>query len=402
MSKRKTCASEDAEAEPKAPSKRTKAARSMQITAEVELMRQKIHDHQARGGTWEHLKPNSRFCDGIVQMQCAACLEFFPRTTEFYGRAHNKYNNMESSKPGLEDLLNSKSQGCKACSAKMQSELRKTPKGFVAHLTSPYPLLNRMWVQKQLAKQNNRGYFTGFPLALVPGHWQASVHNLNTHQKTHYPENCVLDILELNVHQGGCGRAIPSLPSASIQLFQAFLENYGTGALPGDKWLDALTQMPVELGISWEADETEYRKQCRDKHLPLILSNMINNHHGKDKKKKRYAIWKPITKEHNHRLQQLVVHKIIEQGCRCAYSGIPLTWTNGWHRLSFERLDNSRPHFEHGCLDNVVFVCRILNGRAQMSRGKMLELILGQTKVLVPPDLRIVIETELIAMKSRI
>lgn len=375
--------------------KRSKEARACSVQVEVALYRLKIREHEERGGTWEHLPRNSRYHEGVVEMECVHCRKFLPRTPEFFLK---NSNNFETSKPGCESLSNTRKQPCTTCRLKLRKDHRNTPEGYLAGLTSrsSYPLLDHAWVLKQLANQNNRGYFTGFPLGLVPGNWQASIHNLNTAEKEHRPENCVLDILELNVNQGGHEGAIPSLPVAAAELFQAFLDNYDAPPLPGDKWLNALTQTRQQLGIiRRKLSQKEYDKQAHEIHLPSILSRMIVNNHNEDKIKKRYQNWTPITQEEHRDLQRLVVQKIIAQGCRCAYSGVPLTMTNGWQRLSFERLDNSRAHFGNRNLENVVFICRILNGFPQMSRAKMCHLVLGQTAVLVPANLRLSIEREL-------
>lgn len=328
-------------------------------------------------------------------MECAHCHKFLPRTTEFFLKSED---NFATSKPGCESLRNSAKSPCIGCFSNIRKDCRNTPEGYFASLTrkSAYPLLDHAWVLLQLAAQDHRGYFTGFPLGLVPGDWQASIHNLNTAAKEHRPEDCVLDVFELNVNQGGPGRAIPCLPLATTELFQAFLDNYNAPPLPGDTWLNALAQTLQQLGIVWsDMDKKQYNKQRNARYLPAILSVMILNHHGEDKVQNRYEEWKPLTKPENAQLRRAVVQKIIDQGCRCAYSGVPLTWTNGWQRLSFERLDNSRPHFENHGLENIVFICRILNGSAQMSRAKMCQLVLGQTVVPVPAHLRLAIQGEL-------
>lgn len=384
--------------------KQSQEERALQVKEDVQLMQQKIQDHLACGGTWEHLKPNSRFHKGIIEMQCAVCQEFFPRTTEFFSMSLKNRKHLTTSQPGREILLNSKSTPCKMCRAKAGKAYRNTPKGYATNLTCKaiYPQLNHSWVFRQVSRQNNVGYYTGFPLTLASGDWQASIHNLVPAQKDHRPENCVLDIFELNINQGGSSGAIPDLGVAIDALFKAFLANYGAPPLPGDTWLHALSQTPQEMGITGSrTNQKEYQKQCSEKHLPRILSIMITNHHRNDKIKKRDLNWRPLTREENRKLERDVVEKLIAQGCRCAYSHVPLTWTNGWQRLSFERLDNSRPHFENRGLDNVVFICRSLNGPAQMSRAKMLELMLGQTKVPVPPDMRLAIEAELTQIKSQ-
>jgi len=381
--------------EPEQPPKRSKEASAVRIQEELQLFRQKIQDHQDRGGTWDHLEPNSRYHQDIVEMECVTCHKFLPRTTKFYQR---RGNNLKTSKPGLEPLYNTSYWPCKDCYSTLRKEHRNTPEGFLASLIvkSHYPLLGRSWLLAQLAKQKNKGYFTGFPLECVPGNWQVSIHNLNPSEKEHRPEHCVLDILELNVNQGGLGRAIPDLRVAATELFQAFLENYDGPPLPGASWLNALTKTPAHLGIkSSGMIRKEYNKQVNAMHLPAILSAMIVNNHWEDKRKNRYEVWKAFSRSEKAKLQRAVVQAIIRQGCRCAYSGVPLTWTNGWHRLSFERIDNSLPHFENGRLDNIVFVCRILNSGAQMSRAKMCELVLKQTIVAVPEYLRLAIEDEL-------
>jgi hypothetical protein len=382
--------------QPSQPAKRSKEAYALRLKEEVELFRQKIQDHTDRGGTWEHLRSNTRFHQGVVEMECVKCRKFLPRTTDFFTKS---LNNFEQSKPGIESLHNSETHPCNLCYREVRKKFRNTPKGYLASLTgkAAYPLLDPSWTLRQLAKQNNKGYFTGFPLSVVPGNWQVSIHNLDPNAKEHRPENCVLDIFELNVNQGGPGRAIPDLREAIMALFEAFVVNYDAPPLCGKSWLAALKQTPNQLGITGsQSNPKKYVKQVNEIHLPAILSVMILNNHFEDKRKKRYkVVWKPFSRSEKIKLERAIVQAIINQGCRCAYSGVPLTWTNGWHRLSFERIDNRLPHFENGRLDNIVFICRILNGPAQMSRAKMCELMLKQTAVAVPEHVRVALEDEL-------
>jgi len=89
--------------------------------------------------------------------------------------------------------------------------------------------------------------------------------------------------------------------------------------------------------------------------------------------------------------------KLKAQQYRCAYSFFPLSILPSFARFSFERIDNLLPHFTlTGELTNIVFICRLFNGRRQMSRKKLLQYYMSQKLVEVPIEARQQAENELL------
>ena len=114
---------------------------------------------------------------------------------------------------------------------------------------------------------------------------------------------------------------------------------------------------------------------------------MRNIHIGKDKDSKRNPNIEPCNLTVESMYQQL-----IKQDCKCHYTGIPFSVERDtWSYFSIERLDNSKNH----TLDNSVFVCRLFNTAAQLSRQKILTALLSQIHVPLSHECRIKIQDEL-------
>lgn len=134
----------------------------------------------------------------------------------------------------------------------------------------------------------------------------------------------------------------------------------------------------------------ERLQECRQKHLPTIMRGKIRDNIRSDIKAKRFEY--PSHLSHQKFVQLVYSNALIQlekQNGRCAYSTIGLTIENSWKRFSFERLNNSLPHFtQSGQVTNCVLVCRIFNTIRQLSYKLILQYLLTQKMVEVPDCVR--------------
>ena len=166
----------------------------------------------------------------------------------------------------------------------------------------------------------------------------------------------------------------------------------------GGEWgrMGAGMGSPKQNGVTAESNTPKYKKELCKKHLPCIIGYAINCHYRNDIKKKRMLPVQDV-KKFKKDMQQKVVDLFAAQNGLCHYSGIPMTIENLWSRFSLERLDNTKAHFNpDGTIpDTTVLVCRIFNGRSQMSRKKLLTYYLSQQLVEVPAEARLRVQHEL-------
>jgi hypothetical protein len=114
---------------------------------------------------------------------------------------------------------------------------------------------------------------------------------------------------------------------------------------------------------------------------------MRNIHIGKDKDSKRNPNIEPCNLTVESMYQQL-----IKQDCKCHYTGIPFSLNRDtWNYFSCERLDNSKNH----TVENCVFICRMLNGKAQFNRKKILTSLLSQIHIPLSNECRLKAQDEL-------
>jgi hypothetical protein len=163
-----------------------------------------------------------------------------------------------------------------------------------------------------------------------------------------------------------------------------------------DNAIKNMNSTPKENGVTAKhtingKNNPEYQKQISDCHLPQIISHAISNHIINDRK--NFADLeesKSYIDKYKDKIIKLVFEKLVnEQKFKCAYSNVPLTILNSAMRFSFERIDNSKPHFgPEGDIDNIVFICRIFNSRAGMNRRKFLQCFLSQQLVSLSDSVR--------------
>ncbi len=215
-------------------------------------------------GVHHDLKPTCKLVSSGIFMSCKACCEWKPRTSRFFQEANMQ--NWETCPPGCESLR-ALCRDCKSHKGKEQKDYKKS-------LINNYPQLSVEWLDAQFDEQVGRGQFSLSRMQFVTnGAWRVSIHALDN-DLGHSPENCVLDVLELNVPQH---KAIPDLEEAIHQWISqtiAFLD--GTGG-------------PAELFSSWQAAEAsqslglfEVKYDTSGIHGGPVHSSLIDNHKTKD------------------------------------------------------------------------------------------------------------------------
>jgi hypothetical protein len=223
-------------------------------------------------------------------------------------------------------------------------------KGWVRRLLSPYDITQQQFYDL-LDKQNGIGPISGIKLKLeANGSNCVGIHRIDNTKK-HVIENIFLEVQEMNIAQRD---AIPCLFAAWTSLFLTISN-------------PILNTNTIVTSPRW----------CR------VLKRHIYRHVQEDVVHKRQL---PIPEINRSSFYQIVhdnsVLKLQQQQYRCFYSNVPLSCVPSYCQFSFERLNNKLPHFtEEGTLENVVFVCRLLNGPRQMSRAKILDYTLHQTLV---------------------
>ena len=108
--------------------------------------------------------------------------------------------------------------------------------------------------------------------------WRASIHRLDNN-KGHTPDNCVLDVFELNVSQYG---AIPCLGAAWKRISIKMVEIYAAGPIDTSalqaRALQNIRQTPRQNGVTAHRvkDKKLYLTQINDKHLSRIFATSIS------------------------------------------------------------------------------------------------------------------------------
>ncbi len=133
-----------------------------------------------------------------IQMKCVVCKVFLPYTPEFFNLDGR---NCEDLPPGREYLRNSRLYPCIKCRVDMTAKKLATKDGFITSLLGKYADLNKKWIFETLEKQNNRGKITNTILNLTTNSQNClGIHRLDN-KKEHVPENCFLEVQELNSPQ---------------------------------------------------------------------------------------------------------------------------------------------------------------------------------------------------------
>jgi hypothetical protein len=245
------------------------------------------------------------------------------------------------------------------------------------------------------------GPISGKKLQLVPSNIDCVGIHAYDNNKDHTPDNCFLEVQELNVPQW---EAIPCLFCAWKELYNCILNQY---LFPEKQ--DNLQHLehvrsqyfatPKDIGIIGSQAKTQfyrqqfYRQQLLRLHFPTILRNAIKRHIEQDIKKKRFQFPTNVTRsEFLNMVFDNSIAQLEKQLWKCAYSNVNLTIVNLWTRFSFERINDDMSHFTQlGELTNIVFICRLLNTRKKLSKEKIMNLFLHQNWIDVPDYVRLLI-----------
>jgi hypothetical protein len=358
------------------------------VAADTKLIEDKLRTYLASAKKLK-LKKGCKLENGQMFMMCVVCEIFRPRTTEYFDASMGG-SNFVTSLPGHEYLCNSISRPCKKCWVVLSQKHHATESGFIRHLLwASYPKLTVEWFYDTLQKQNGNGIITNMKLKLTTNSQNSAGIHRKDNSVDHVPENCFLEVQELNVPQYD---SIPDLQAAWVEVY-SLLVTYFDEDEPLDcfqPFQENLTATPKSLGININPRTYAYNKELRNKYLKYILHCDIRSHILEDVKKQRFKLPPETTMNQFVKLvYPNAIAQLKKQEGRCAYSHIGLTIPNLWTRFSFERLDNNLPHFTNdGKLPNCVFICRLFNGSRQLSRKMILEYFLMQNLVKVPDNIR--------------
>ncbi len=375
------------------------------IASEVKKFRDKLSNELLKSGPVLKLKPNCILNDDKIMMKCIKCDIFKERTTEFFCA---KTNDFEKYKAGFECLRGE----CRVCFSKNLANFRKTRTGFIMNLVGTYLRcgLTVQWFEDKLTEQADKCYITNMPLKMeISGENCVGIHCIDNSQK-HSEKNCMLALQELNVAQWD---AIPCLIKAWEDLFLRLIDSF----IFKDKIKEVSTLWnenlkPKDIGIikptgfleNGKYSKKQYREQVniysRAKfqcHFKTILKHNIIHTLNHDLERSMFEIATDKKLEFIKIVYKNSLKKLKAQNYKCAYSGIDLDVENTYRRFSMERIiGKKRSHFgKDGNLNNIVFVCRLLNGPKQMSREKVLTYFLSQIRIPVPPEARLKAELEL-------
>jgi hypothetical protein len=336
--------------------------------------------------------------DKCVYETCVRCGIEYPATPLYYPieKAGNTTTNYER-ESGKEVISNTPLNGCRECSKKVTTERSKTDDEYYRILEKSYPKL-KGWVKTQpfVCSISNVPLYKG---QKENDSWTASIQN-NKPGEEHTPENCCLVALEFNVQQQG---AIPDLLEAWKEAFQLtaneIMNPSNTEELVS-KFKQWYINTPKKNGVNApcqiinpidptgkKIQNPEYMALSKKFHLKTIFRDMINNYIGNDKDSKRNPNIEPCDLTLESMYQQL-----IKQKCKCYYTGIPFSLNRDtWNYFSCERLDNSKNH----TVENCVFICRMLNGRCQFNRKKILTALLSQLHIPLSNECKLKIQDEL-------
>jgi hypothetical protein len=335
-----------------------------------------------------NLKENCIFEDGMIKMNCIICNELKPRTTEYFDACHGG-ENFETCEPGHETLQNSIGHPCKTCRAELKQKRTATKNGFIYQLVQNYPQLSVEWFLETLKKQNGRGLITNMELTLSTHSKNAVGIHRHNNDLEHVPENCFLEVQELNIQQQ---EAIPDLFEAWKELFTLMIRNFKQD--DGIDYLklfrDQYNVTRKKLGIIYDKNnEKNYNKAAYAQHLKTILCSKIRTHIQKDIKRGFKFPPNCSLSQFVQLVYPNVILQMEKQKARCGYTDIGLTIENVWTRFSLERINNDHFHFtETGKLPNCIFICRMFNVAKQLSRTMILEYFLQQILVHVPDEIR--------------
>lgn len=323
----------------------------------------------------------------LVVETCNICFKEKPMTPAYYNSDHRSDNMLQKS--GHENMRT----GCNICAANRMKKVNSTPYAYVRRLLHNYKNLSLNWyigLSKHCSISNIE------PVEIPNADWRASIQN-NGPTQEHFTEHCTKICYEFNVSQRN---AIEDLLGAWIECFQEFLselrEPTDTTELVSEfqKWW---SNTPKENGVTAprtiyvemkSKKNLLYEQQKSLNHLRSLLHIKRSNHLRHDKESKR----DPGTAGECLTVEQIFL-KIIEQKCRCFYTGISFSRDrDNWRHFSLERLDNSQNH----TVENTVVVCRMFNTSGQLNRRKILTALLSQIHVPLTEEDRVMIAAQLL------
>jgi len=200
-------------------------------------------------------------------------------TTQFF-QAAGQAKNFIFSRAGSESLCNNKSSPCKSCRSDMDGKRFATEDGFISRLIGHYPGLTRLWFYETFEVQGGRGKITNTALKLTSNQVNCvGVHRYDN-EKEHVPENCFLEVQELNIPQHD---SILSLMEAWTNVFQHFINAFAGREDSVDYMQNFREQFMLTLKIlgitkSNCSSNNEYNVRCREMHFESILMSRINAH----------------------------------------------------------------------------------------------------------------------------
>jgi hypothetical protein len=371
----------------------TKLTFEQKCDAHEKVFREKLDELIERGEV-PVLKPNCKFENGTILMECVCCKEWKERTYRNFCPG-NGLEQVLKADVGCENFANRLKQPCRKCYAKQQMVASETTEA--AQLIRPLKNyredgLDESWYHKQFARQNGCCWITGLPISLLgfDFDFKVGIHRKNN-QKDHTKTNSCLEIQELNVAQY---EAIPDLKEAWIQGIREKLRFDDHNDSHCAFFEFAFNQSRVDLGIYGEDESAE----ANEGHLPTILDVMIRKHIQRDIEKGRML---PIDRNNMPKFLESALLSCFEQlrsqKFRCAYSNNKLTVHNGPSRFSIDRFDDDIAHFsQDGRLQNGCFVWRIYNGAGRgLTKEKFLMICLKQPHVKLSRQQREKLEDEL-------
>jgi hypothetical protein len=309
-----------------------------------------------------------RDCERTL-LQCVTCKQWKEQTSTFFVVNHRTQKNSFHT-----SFKNSITNPCKRCFAQLRACQESSGKGFVRRLLLHYDITIQQF-EDLYTRQKGVGPISGVPLKLeAKGHNCVGIHRYDN-RKQHVIDNIFLEVQEMNIAQRD---AIPCLFRAWASLF-ATISNVQQSTS---------TQYASAQPILAKSDSSQasnvVKKWCS------VLKRHIYRHVQEDVVHGRQH---SIPKINRGAFFQIVYEnalvKLEQQQYRCFYSNVPLTHVPSYCQFSFERINNKLSHFtDDGTLENVVFVCRLLNGPRQMSRAKILDYTLHQTLVPLSDEIR--------------
>jgi hypothetical protein len=250
-----------------------KRKRDYEKEMEIAFFRSKLQDEIDRN-LEIILKPNCYLIDRKIFMRCVGCGQLKERTTQnFYSNHGGK--NFKTCRAGYEDLNNSYLRPCIPCTTIHSFEVYQDTDVFVNMLLKQYTKtgLSIEWFYETLKQQQYVGLISGKILRLVPSDINSVGIHKHDNNKEHTPDNCFLEVQELNVCQH---QAIPCLFCSWKQLFNFILHQHlfpenqdNSQHVEYMRSQYFVTVKDINI-VRSNVNVLVYYKQIRDHHFPII------------------------------------------------------------------------------------------------------------------------------------